>query len=124
MAYVRRHVVTIVTDGSGDGTGYTDALNGFVHAIRYAKTDYADGVDFTITAETSGIAVLTTSASNAAATFHPRAATVDTANAASLYAAAGTTVNALIPVADERLKIVVAQGGATKTGTFHVYVGG
>lgn len=120
---IRRHVVSITTDASGDGTGFTtDVLNGYVTAIRYVKTDYADGVDFTITGNTSGIAVLTGTDVNASTTFAPRHATHDTAGAALLYAAGGTAVSAGIPVGDETLKIVVAQGGNAKSGTFHIFV--
>lgn len=124
MAYLTRHVVSVTTDASGDATAYTDVANGFIHSIRYVKTDLDNGSDFTITAESSGAAVLTATNVSASATYYPRAATVDTSNAASLYAAAGQAVNDRIPVANERVKIVVAQGGNTKTGAFHVYVGG
>lgn len=128
MAFVKRHVVDITTDGSGDGTGYTsEPVTGFVQAIRYVKdgtTPYSNGVDVTVTAESSGLAIVTLTDLNATATSYPRAATSDVAGAASLYASGGVAVNDKIPVADERVKIVVASGGATKTGRFHVYVGG
>jgi hypothetical protein len=121
--YLTRHSVTITTDASGNGTGYTAVANGLIHAIRYVKADYDNGIDFVVTTEASGQAVLTGTDVNASATSYPQAATASVANAAALYAAGGTAVNALIPVADERIKIVVAQGGNVKTGTFHVYVG-
>lgn len=124
MAYLTRHEVTIVTDASGDGTGYTPVVNGFVHQIRYVKTDYADGVDFTVTADESGVAVWTGTDVNASVSVATRQATVATDGSASLYAATGEPVETLIAVADERVKLVVASGGDTKTGTFHVYVGG
>jgi hypothetical protein len=118
-----RHVVTITTIADGSGTGYTEyPLAGHISAIRYVKSDYADGVDFVITGENSGIAVLTGTDVNASATYAPRHATHDVTGAASLYAAAGEPVEDRIPVAGERLKIVVASGGATKTGAFHVYI--
>jgi hypothetical protein len=120
VAYVNRQVVTVTTDASGDGTGYTDAVTGYVQTIRYVKTDFANGVDFTITAEATGESILAVTDGNASATYAPRQATVSVANAASLYAAGGTAVNDRIAVANDRIKIVVAQGGDTKTGTFHV----
>lgn len=126
MGYVRREVVDITTNGSGDGTGYTDVVDGLIQAIRYVKdgsTPYDNGVDFTITTETSGQAVLTATNVAASATYQPRAATVDVTNAAALYAAGGTAVNDRLPVGAERIKIVVAQGGDTKSGRFHVYIG-
>ena len=119
---MKRYGVTITTDGSGDGTGYTPVCSGLIHAIRYVKTDYADGVDVTVTCEQSGQAVVTLTNQNASGTTYPRAATNDVAGAASLFAATGEPVECLIPVGEERIKLVVASGGASKTGTFHVYV--
>jgi len=39
-----------------------------------------------------------------------------------LYAAAGQAVNDPIAIAGERIKVVVAQGGVSKTGTLYVWV--
>jgi hypothetical protein len=119
---VRREVVTITVNSSGDGTGYTGHVTGIVRAVRYVKTDYANGIDAVVTADVSGQAIVTFTDVNASATSYPYAAMNSVANAASLYAAGGQAVLAPIPVADERIKIVVAQGGDSKTGTFHVYV--
>lgn len=122
--HITRHAVTIVTASDGTGTGYTDLCDGFVQAIRYVKTDYTDGVDVTVTCEQSAQAIVTLTDANASATVYPRGATATVANAAALYAAAGVAVLDKIPVANERVKIVIASGGDTKTGVFHVYVGG
>jgi len=122
MSYTERHAVTITTDASGDGTGYTPVVTGRIMAIHYVKTDYAAGVDFTITAEATGETIWTESNVNASATRAPRQATHATDGTASLYAAAGEPVEDYIAVAEDRVKIVVAQGGDTKSGTFHVIV--
>lgn len=127
MAYINRHRVTPTTDGSGDATSYTDVASGYVVAIVYTKhgsNPYADGVDFVVTGEQSGIALWTGTDVNATATVMPRGATHSTAGAAALYAAGGTAVNDRIPVAQERIKVVVAQGGATNDGTLDIYVEG
>lgn len=124
MAYITRHEVAIATDASGDFTGYTPVVNGFVQAVRFVDTDLDDGGDITITCDESGAAIVTLTNQASTATVLPRAATHDVAGAASLYAAAGEPVEALIPVADERIKVVVAAGGNTKTATLHIYVGG
>lgn len=121
---VRRFVVSVTTDSSGDATAYTPKCSGRLISIRYVKTDFTDGVDFTITAETSGETLWTESNVNASATRHPRAATASTAGAASLYASGGTAVNDKIGLADDRVKIVVGSGGDTHTGTFHVTIDG
>jgi hypothetical protein len=124
VAHIERHKVTITTDGTGAGLGYTELANGFVQAIRYVKDDFANGVDFTVTAEVSGATIWDQDDVNASATVYPRAPTTDTAGVASLYAGSGEPVETLILVANERIAIAIAAGGATKTGTFHVYVGG
>jgi hypothetical protein len=124
--YLERHEVTVAVNASGDGTGYTPIVSGCVRSIVYVadgSTPYDNTVDFTITGDVSGQAILTATNVAAGATYTPRQATVSVANAAALYAAGGVAVNDRIPVAGERIKIVVAQGGNVKTGKFHVYVG-
>lgn len=126
MGYVQREVVDITTDGSGIGEGYTGVVSGQVLAIRHVadgSNPLANTSDVTITGEVSGIAIVTLTNMNGSTTVFPRAATADVAGAAALYAAGGTPVNDLIPVAQERVKIAIAQGGASKTGRFHVYIG-
>lgn len=120
---MERLTVNIATDGSGDFTGYTKITNGLVHAVRFVDTDLAAGADITVTCGASGAAIVTLTNQANTATVAPRQATHDTAGAALLYAAGGTAVSDLIPVADEAIKVVVAQGGATATGTLHIYVG-
>ena len=123
---ITRHEVTVTTDASGNATGYTPAVSGFVHAITYTPPGanaLDTGADITVTGETGKHAIVTvTNLGTSAVAIYPRAATATTANAASLYAAAGTAVNDRIPVAGERVKVAIAQGGNTKTGTFHVYI--
>lgn len=118
-----RQTVTITTNGSGTGTGYTDVVNGRILHIRYVKTDYANGSTFTVTGDTTGASIWTESSVNASAERLPKQATHSTAGAAALYAAAGTAVLDYIPIANERIKIVVTNGGDTKVGTFYITVG-
>jgi hypothetical protein len=115
---MRAYRVTVVTDSSGDATEYTDPIDGVLHSVRYTKTDYAAGVDFVITGETSGQGVWSEDDVNASAQRAPRMATHHVDGTAALYAAAGEAVNAPIALAGERIKIVVASGGDTKTGLF------
>lgn len=125
--YIERHEVSITTATDGSGTGYTPIVSGLVQAIRYVPdgtTPYDTGVDVTVTGDVSAIPVITvTDMGTGAANLYPRAATVTILNAAALYAAGGTAVLDQIPVASERIKIVLAQGGNTKVGKFHVYIG-
>jgi len=115
-----RKTVTVTTNADGDGTGYTPVVSGRISQIRYVKTDFANGVDFTITLEATGETVWAEENVNASATRAPRQPTHSTAGVAALYAAAGQAVNAPIVAVRDRVKIVVAAGGATTTGTFHV----
>ena len=119
---MRRYRVVATTAADGTATAYSARLAGKVHSIRYVKTDFADGVDFTITAEATGENIWTESNVNATADRYPRAPTHSQAGAAALYASGGTGVLAPIALASDRVKIVLAQGGNTKTGTFHILV--
>lgn len=119
---LRRFVVPVTTAADGSATAYSPYLSGYLAQIIYAKTDYANGVDFTITAEATGETLWTESDVNASVSKSPRAATHSTAGVAALYAAAGTAVNDRIALARDRVKIVLAQGGNVKTGTFHIVV--
>ena len=123
MSYVQRHAVSLTTAADGSATGYTPVVTGRIETLRYVKTDFVDGVDFAVTLEATGEAVWSQSDVNASATVAPRQATHDVLGAASLYAGAGEPVEDKIAVANDRIKIVVAQGGDTKTGTVHVTLG-
>ena len=122
MSYAERHAITVTTAADGSATAYSPTVTGKLSQIRYVKTDYSDGSTFTITSEATGETLWTETAVNASATRAPRQATHSTAGAAALYAAAGTAVNDKIALAADRVKIVIANGGATKTGVFHVVV--
>lgn len=119
---VRKHTVVATSDGSQVGTHYTPYFSGYVESIQYVKGDYTDGVDFTITAEATGDPIWVDTNINASETVRPRAATHTTAGVASLYAGSGTAVNDRIALGRDRVKIVLAQAGANKTGTFVVTV--
>jgi hypothetical protein len=119
---VRSFTVPVTTDGSGVATAYSPAFSGFIESIQYVKTDFADGVDFTITAKETGEAIWSATNQNSATIVRPRAATHSTAGVAALYAAAGVAVNDKIALGRDRVKIAIAQGGATKTGVFVITV--
>ncbi|UEM09023.1 hypothetical protein J4G43_030255 [Bradyrhizobium barranii subsp. barranii] len=122
---MRRYKVSVTTDGSGNATAYSPRIAGEIHSIQYVKdgsNGYANGVDFTITAEATGENIWTQADVNASAVVYPRAATHSQAGVAALYAAGGTGVFARIGMASDRVKISLAQGGATKLGAFHILV--
>ena len=118
--YAQRHIVSITTAADGSATAYSPVVTGVLSQIRYVKTDFTDGVDFTITAEATGETLWTELNVNASATKAPRQPVHGTDGVASLYAAGGTAVQAPIALANDRVKIVIAAGGATKIGAFHI----
>src|SRR5262245_28703960 len=118
---MRKYSYIVTTDGSGNASTVTDKLRGKLHAIRYVKTDYAAGVDFTITNTSTGESLWTQVDQNASAIKRPRAATHDGVGAALLYAAGGTAQSSFFELAGETVTIAIAQGGATKTGQFIFY---
>lgn len=119
---LRRFVVSVTTASDGTATAYSPYLSGYIHEIHYLKTDFADGVDFTITAEATGETIWTQSDVNAAAVKAPRQATHSNVGVAALFASGGTAVNDRIALGRDRVKIVIAQGGNAKTGAFHILV--
>lgn len=118
----RKFTITVTTDASGDATGYSPYLSGRVEQVRYIKTDFADGVDFTTTIEGTGQTLWTESDVNAAVVKSPRLATHSTAGVAALYASGGTAVLDKIAVSRDRIKWVVGSGGNTKTGALEIIV--
>lgn len=118
---MRRIIVEITTAADGSATAYSPRVSGVIHSIRYEKIDFADGVDFVVTAEATSDAVWAQSNVNAAATVAPRQATHTTAGVAATL---DGTVPALdkVALANDRLKVVVAQGGNAKSGKLHFLI--
>lgn len=122
---MKRYKVTVTTAADGTVTAYTPRLSGEIHQIEYVKdgsNGYANGVDFTITGEATGVGLWTQSDVNASAVVAPRQPTHSQVGVASLYAAGGTAVQARVALANDRVKIALAQGGNAKVGVFHVLV--
>lgn len=120
MSFAQRIAVSVTTIADGSATAYSsEVVTGKLSQIRYVKTDFADGSTFTITSEATGETLWTETGVNASTTRAPRQATHGTDGVASLYAAAGTAVQDKIALANDRIKIVIANGGNVTTGTFH-----
>lgn len=126
MSYIKRLEIAVVTNAGGDFTGYTEVAQGYVEQIRYvphATTPLDTGADVTMTGDASEVGIFAKSnIGTSAFTVAPRQATHDTAGVAALFAAGGAAVNEKVVVGQERIKLVIAQGGNVKAGTFHVYV--
>lgn len=121
--YLERHTVELTTAADESATGYSPVVTGRVLAIHYVKDDFANGVDFTITSEVTGQGIWTESDVNASASRAPRQPTHGQDGSASLYAATGEPVEDYIALAQDRVKIVIANGGVAKSGSFILVIG-
>jgi hypothetical protein len=121
MTYIDSETVTATTDGSGDATAYSKSFTGFISQIAYIKpgaASYSDGVDFTITSEATGEQIWVEENVNASKTVHPITPQSTVAGVETLVAGQVTGV----PLANDRVKIVIASGGALKVGSFRILV--
>ena len=123
---MRRHVVTVTTAADGSATAHSPrGVTGKLHSVHYVphgSTPFANTVDMTITAEATGESLVTRSNVSAAFVTYPRKDTAAADGTASLYAGSGTAVQDRAAIANDRIKLVLAQGGDTKIGTFHFLV--
>ena len=120
--HVEAYSKTITTDAGGDATDYIGPVTGRILAIHYAKDDFAAGVDFAITAKDTGDGLWTEADVNAAKSVYPRAQVHDLVGAVRTLD--GTRAMAEpVAVANQQVKVVIAQGGNAKSGTFTVIVG-
>ena len=106
----------IVTDASGDATVYLangKTINGLLMSMKYIPGSIATGADLTITGETTGRPILTvTDAGTSNVFYYPRALLNEVADAS-----AGISGTEIIPIVNERIKVVVAQGGNGGAGS-------
>lgn len=115
----------IVCDASGNAEVYLQpnanaGLNGFVVEIKYTPGTIATGADLTITGETSGKPIMSkTDAGTSTVWYYPRALLNAVADGA-----ASTNASEFIPIKNERIKVVVAQGGSGGAGSIEVILVG
>lgn len=120
------HTLSVTTSAGGAATVYTPTTVGEIRAIRYVPgaSPLDSTADFTFTDNETGLELLTvTDVGPSAREWYPAIGVMTTTGVVALYAAAGTSVMDRIPIA-HAIKLVVAQGGASKTGTVYLYVAG
>lgn len=120
--HAETHAITLTTIADGSATGYVGPVTGRIHEITYAKVDFDNGVDFVVSAERTGVTIWSEENVNASKTVLPRVTTHTTAGVGAAYAAGGAPVLDAVVVAKDRVKIVIASGGNTKSGLFYVTV--
>jgi len=124
---ITRHRIEVVTDASGDFTGYTQgAVNGLIEHYQYTPdgaNPLATGADLDITGDKTAIVVANQdNIGTSAFTKAVRQATHGVDGVAAVYAAGGSPVLDKIAIAGERLKLVIAAGGNAKSGIFDIVV--
>ncbi len=111
--------IDLTTDGSGNATGYGSAPagGGRLYAVQLVDGDFADGVDLTLTSEEQNLSspLLTKADWNTDQMLYPRVAECLNTDGSAL------TVYCE-PLVFGRIKAVIAQGGASKTGAVILYV--
>lgn len=145
MTYIKRNRVlaTVTATGGGAQTFYSNqVMGGFVEAIRYTRgipvtttalissaSGFATNAHLAITAEQSGLSIWDGTATETN-TWYPRAAVINTTNGVLGFTSAATPPPLVdkIPVAQERVKIVVSSGGSASNGgtraIFDFYISG
>ena len=123
---MKRLTVAVTTAADGTAVAYSPRISGEIHQIEYVKdggaNPFAAGVDFVITGEKTGVPLWSQNDVNASAVVAPRQPTHSQAGVSSLYAAGGTAVQARVAIANDRVRIAIAQGGNAKVGAFHILV--
>lgn len=120
------HAVAVTTNGSGDATVYSVPTFGTVVAVRYVpdgSTPLDSAASLTITDNGTGLQVLAVSTlGGGGRDFWPRAFTMTTTGTNATYDGTRNVLD-MVPVAGA-IKVVIAGGGATKSGTVYIFVQG
>jgi hypothetical protein len=124
---IERYSVSVTTAADGSATAYSPTITGAISSIAYVAdgtNPYAATVDFAITIEATGQGLWTQADITASGTRAPRQPVHEQDGTDRFFQGTSSehTVCDLICVADDRIKIVLAQGGNAKTGRFIVTV--
>lgn len=109
--------VNFTTDGSGNATAFGSAEVGKLYAVQLIDGDLADGVDVTLTAEHSDFSMplLVAADWNSDKVVYPRVLQ-------NLNTDGTALTTHTMPIIYGRIKVVIAQGGDTKTGAVVLYL--
>lgn len=109
--------IDVTTNTAGAATGYGESAVGLVYAVQLVDGDLADGVDVTLTAEHAdlSIPILVKADFNSDQMVYPRVLEALNTDGTALATHA-------MPVCFGRAKVVLAQGGAVKTGAVVLYL--
>ncbi|MGH6792915.1 MAG: hypothetical protein ACRECF_09285 [Methyloceanibacter sp.] len=122
-----RYVVPITTDGAGAATVYSGLVDGAVVQVRYVPgaAPIDTNGDLDITLETTGVVIANhDNIGTSAFTKVYKQATHGIDGVAAILPDADADAPALdyVYAADERIKVVIANGAAAKSGTLYFWV--
>jgi hypothetical protein len=124
MGYTRQVVIDILTDGSGNCTALSNMkANGRVMSVDYVKASsegLTDGSTITVTTKDTAKTLLAITGMNATASHSVRAGVESSAGVPLVFIASGQIIPDNFVVCDEQIQCVVANGGATHTGTLYI----
>ena len=121
--FAERLTVPLTTNASGACEAYSDPIQaGRVLAVRYVKTNFDNSVDFTITAEKTGESILALTDQTTAGVWYPRAQVHGITGTGLTLDGTRLLVEPILLVND-RVKVVIAQGGNAKTGSIELLIG-
>lgn len=120
---IHRMNIPMTVSAIGALTKVSDhCITGKLLAIRYNKTDFANGSTITITSAGTEQSLLAKTSINATETFYPRDVICTAAGVDSVFIASGQNVQlAQFVLYEEQIKVVVADGGVSKSGALEIY---
>jgi hypothetical protein len=113
--HVQTQTVAVTCSAGGDWDSKTVGFNGWLAAIIYTKTNFTNGVTFSITNAATGEVLWSEASVNSSKTVCPRQATH------SNLGVVGASEQPYF-LADQQIRIVVSGGGNATTGTFAIVV--
>jgi len=118
---MKRQVLAITTDGSGDATVFGYAVLAKLFAIEYHPGTIDTGATVTVTCEGDASKALLTKASAGTSNllFYPRDLVHAVADGAALTGTAGG--DRAMPILNGTPKVVIASGGDTLSGTVIIH---
>lgn len=120
--FVHKQDISLATDGSGDCTAASTVVTGRIHGIVFNAGTLANTADITVTAIATSEPILVVTNLSTSAPYYPRVQVHDETGAGATLD--GTRkMREAVCVANDRIRFVVAQGGASKTGTATLIVG-
>lgn len=124
MGFVQKFDLNVVTATGGGAVAFTPPAMGSVVSIQYIADTvaaFASTADFTVASEDTGVEYWRQDNVTASAERYPLAPANTAAGEAFVYLGA-SPVGVPFQIANERIKITIAQGGNTKAGRFVVLV--